>query len=390
MQNRERMAKRLPRQVWHLSWISFLTDVASEMVYPVLPLFLVGALQAPAKMLGLIEGAALALVNVMRWWSGRRSDALGRRTPFIRAGYGLAAVSKPMIGLATGWPLVLAARLLDRFGKGLRTTARDAMIADATTPEERGRAFGLHRAMDSAGAVLGSLCGFLLIVALPDQLRTVFLVAAVPGLAAVWLTFRLRELPHGEGPKPAAMRGPLPTRFKWAVAVMVVFALADSSDTFVLLRAQDLGLPVGHVVLAYALFNAIYSALSYPLGSLSDRLGPIRLLVAGWLVYAIVYTGFGWGVSPWVLLPVYGLYMAATDGVGKALLSKLAPKEAKGTALGVAGMASGFGALVASVSAGALWDAGLKPHAFYLGAGLAALAAICLVVAAPKLTPRAA
>lgn len=384
------MAERLPRQVWRLSWISFLTDVASEMVYPVLPLFLVGALQAPAKVLGLIEGAALALVNVMRWWSGRRSDVLGRRTPFIRAGYGLAAISKPMIGLATAWPLVLVSRLLDRFGKGLRTTARDAMIADATTPEQRGRAFGLHRAMDSAGAVLGSLLGFALLTVLPDQLRTVFLVAAIPGAGAVWLAFRLRELPRGAGTAPGPAKVRLTARFRWAVALMVVFALADSSDTFVLLRAQDLGLPIGHVVLAYALFNAVYSALSYPLGSMSDQLGPVRVLVAGWLVYALVYAGLGWGASPWALMPVYGLYMAATDGVGKALLSKLAPKEAKGTALGVAGMATGFGSLVASVSAGALWDAGLKAHAFYAGAGLALLAAGALAIAAPRLLARPA
>lgn len=370
----------LPPAVRRLGWISLLTDVASEMAYPVVPLFLASVLGAPASVLGLIEGLAEALVSVMKGLSGWHSDRLGRRVPYIRLGYGLGALSKPLLAAAFAWPAVLAARLADRLGKGLRTTARDALIADSIQPAQAGRAFGFHRAMDTAGAVLGVAAALVLLWIFPGRYRLIFLLTALPGAAAVWLTMTLRETRTPEaspaaGPRPSWRD--LPAPFWRALVPLGLFALANSTDTLLLLRARDLGLGDPAVIGAYILYNLVYAATAYPLGALSDRVGRWRLLLLGYGLYALVYLGFAetpaWGL--WLLFPLYGLYMGLAEGAARAVAVQQSPAHMLGTALGVFYAATGLLGLAGSLAAGLLWDALGPAWAFRLGAG-AALAAV--------------
>lgn len=376
----------LPRAVRRLGWISFFTDVASEMAYPVVPLFLASVLGAPATVVGAVEGVAEAVVSLVKGLSGWLSDRMGRRTPWVRAGYGLGALSKPVLAAALAWPVVLLARSLDRLGKGLRTTARDAMIADAVDAPDAARAYGFHRMMDTAGALVGVLLALALLELLPGRYRLIFLLAALPGAAAVWLTFRLREsapLVHEAGcAAPAALRARLSRGYWRTLAPLALFAFANSSDAFLILRAHDLGLGDTLAVLAYALFNLTYAAASYPAGVLADRFGRWRMLLGGWLLYAGVYVGFATATASgvWGLFALYGLYMGLTEGTGKAVVAVRSPAALRGTALGAFQMISGLAALSGSLAAGGLWDAVGPGAAFGLGAG-AALAAFALALA---------
>jgi MFS family permease len=381
----------LPPSVVRLGWVSFFTDVASEMVYPVIPLFLTAALGAPVAVLGAIEGVAEAIVSVMKGVSGWHSDLTRRRVPYVRWGYGLAALSKPLLGLAFAWPLAFFARCLDRFGKGLRTTARDALIADAVDATQGGRAYGFHRMMDTSGAIVGVLAATGLLALRPGAYRTIFLIAAVPGLAAVWLTFKLRDAPAarsaGASVRTACAARPwsgLPRSFWLTLTLLTVFAFANSSDTLLILRAKNLGLSDVQSILAYTLFNLVYAASAYPLGVLSDRLGRWPMVLSGWTVYALVYFGFAFAgkEAVWWLFAVYGLFMGLTDGVGRALIRDTIPEEKKGTALGVFHMVTGSACLAGSVAAGLLWDR-IGPEAPFALGGAAALlgvlAAACVI-----------
>jgi len=414
------LRKPLPRTVWLLSWVSFFADVSGEMIYPLLPLFLVGVLGATRLQLGAIEGAAVLLVSVLSAYAGFRSDRSGRRVPWIRIGYGLPVLGKTIIALATGWPLVLSGRLLDRFGKGLRGSPRDALIAGAVDPDQRGRAFGLHRAFDTAGALLGVLLAALLLWWLtgspqdtggPESAaaaarapawayRTIFGIGAGLGLVSLVLTLVVREAqttgapaakqspeaapaPPGRISRAAGLARTLPRSYWSVLGVLVLFSLANSSDTFLLLRASDLGFSPWMVVLVYALYNFTYSALSYPAGILSDRLGRWRIISLGWLLYAGVYAGFAllpashaWGF--WPLMASYGVYMALTDGVGKALIADHAPKERRGAAMGIFYCITGFTTLAASLLMGVVWDRFGPTPAFLIGAGFAVLAIVVL------------
>jgi len=404
------VGQQLPQPVRNLGWISFFTDIASEMVYPIVPLFLTSALGAPVALLGLIEGVAEAIVSVMKGLSGWHSDKLGRRVPYIRLGYGLGALSKPLMALACAWPLVFLARVVDRLGKGLRTTARDAMIVDAVESRIAGRAFGFHRMMDTLGAIVGVLAALLLLKFLPGEYRLIFLIAGVPGLAAVWLTFRLREpcragaplpdaparkLPAPEAGQGAAVQEPAPASgllgfsasYWLTLGLLMLFAFANSSDTLLLLRAKNLGWNDTQVILGYLLFNLTYALSSYPLGLLSDRFGRWRMLVGGWALYSAVYFGFSFsdGQSIWWLFPLYGLSMGLTEGVGKALISGHIPPERKGTALGVFHMGLGFTSLASSVVAGLLWDRVDPSAPFRLGGAVALAAVIAALILAPRI-----
>lgn len=402
------MPQQLPKPVRHLGWISFFTDFASEMVYPVVPLFLTAALGAPVAVLGLIEGVAEAIVSVMKGLSGWHSDKLGKRVPYIRLGYGLAALSKPLMALAYAWPMVFLARATDRLGKGLRTTARDAMIADAVDCKIAGRAFGFHRMMDTGGAIVGVLFALLLLKYLPGEYRLIFLIAGVPGLAAVWLTFRLRELCKVDDPgegcaapeddvqprvEAAVQAGPVgPMGFSSAywltLGLLMLFAFANSSDTLLLLRAKNLGWNDTQVILGYLLFNLTYAASAYPLGVLSDRLGRWRMLVGGWALYSAVYFGFSVSArgSIWWLFPLYGLSMGLTEGVGKALISGHVPVLRKGTALGVFHMGLGLTALASNVVAGLLWDHVSPSAPFRLGGAVALVAVVAAAILALRIS----
>ncbi|SNS19047.1 Na+/melibiose symporter [Humidesulfovibrio mexicanus] len=403
------MPHKLPKPVRNLGWISFFTDFASEMVYPVVPLFLATALGAPVAVLGLIEGMAEAIVSVMKGLSGWHSDKVGKRVPYVRLGYGMAALSKPLLALAYAWPVVFLARAVDRLGKGLRTTARDAMIADAVDCSIAGRAFGFHRMMDTGGAIVGVLFALLLLKFLPGKYRLIFLIAGVPGLAAVWLTFRLRELQKaGEhrmvcpapahAPQPreeaAVQAGPLgfSPAYWCTLGLLMLFAFANSSDALLLLRAKNLGWDDTQVILGYLLFNLTYAASAYPLGVLSDRIGRWRMIITGWTLYSAVYFGFSAldAQAAWWLFPLYGLTMGLTEGVGKALISGHVPVLRKGTALGVFYMGLGFTALVSSVVAGLLWDRVGPSAPFRLGGAVALAAAVMGLFLAPRLGKAAA
>lgn len=374
----------LPADVRKLGWISFFTDFASEMVYPVIPLFLTATLGAPVAVLGAIEGVAEAAVSVMKAASGWHSDRMGKRVPYIRTGYGVSALSKPLLALAFSWPVVFAARALDKLGKGLRTTSRDAMIVDAVPATMTGRAFGFHRMMDTAGALAGVLFALLLLQFLPGNYRTVFLIAALPGVAAVALTFRLRDAHTPDSPQPAPPRAKacasdqrLPASYWWTLGVLSLFALANSSDALLLLRAKNLGWTDAQVITGYMLFNLSYAASSYPLGMLSDRLGRWRLLIAGWGAYSAVYFGFATlgGQGLWWLFPVYGISMGLTEGVGRALIADHIPAGRKGMAFGVFHMSLGLAALISSTVAGLLWDR-VSPGAPFVFGGCVGLLAV--------------
>lgn len=381
-------SRRLGRNVLVLSGVSLLTDVASEMTYPLLPLFLTGVLGASAVTLGVIEGAAESTAALLKLASGWWSDRLRRRKPLVVAGYALASLVRPLIGLAHSAGQVMAVRLADRLGKGIRGAPRDALIADSVAPEVRGRAFGFHRAADHLGAVIGPLLAFAALEAGNLDLRTLFLWTALPGALSVLLLLGVREKPR-EAPAPAAridFKAPLSRRFWAFLAVLFVFTLGNSSDAFLLLRARDLGVEAAWIPILWAFLHVIKSASSTPGGALSDRLGRKPLLIAGWLVYAAVYLGLAgasatWQV--WVLFAGYGLYFGLAEGVEKALVADLVPAERRGTAFGWYNLALGLGALPASLLFGAIWDGMGAPAAFGLGAALSLLAAVGIAFVAP-------
>jgi MFS family permease len=393
---------RLPRTVIVLGWVSLFADVSSEMIYPLLPLFVTGVLGASATALGWVEGAALAVVAVLTAYAGWRSDRVRRRVRYVRIGYALPVIGKAVVAAAVAWPMVLAGRTIDRIGKGIRSSPRDALIADATAAVDRGRAFGLHRAMDTAGAFIGVVLAAVLMWRLAPRdgaldgwgFRVVFFVAAALSVISAALTWVLREVPPAvsvadTGPDRSTALG-LSRSYWIVVAVMVVFTLANSSDTFLLLRAADVGLAPWQVVLAYALYNAVYALVSYPAGVISDRIGRWRVIGVGWAIYAAVYAGFAitGRAGVWPLFAVYGLYMALTDGVGKAVVADHAPRERRGLALGVFYLANGGAAVVASVAAGLLWDRVGHNAPFWLGA-IGAATALALVPVAARLSTTA-
>jgi MFS family permease len=379
-------APGLFKNVIRLGWVSGLTDVSSEMLYAVTPLFLTQVLKASMSTLGLIEGLAEGTASVLKGLSGWHSDRLRRRKAYVLAGYSLSALAKPLIALAVGWPAVLFARVMDRFGKGVRTTARDALIADSTPPEMHGRAFGLHRAMDTGGALVGVAISLLLLWLLKTRepeasaFRLLYWLAFLPALAGVLLIFWVREIK----PQPAAHpRRALDlhfgARFYAVLALFSVFTLGLSSDAFLLLRAKQVGWSAEAVIGAYLCYNASYALLSYPVGRIADRMRKETLLACGLLVYAFVYFGFAVLPSPWLVWPlflIYGVYIALTEGVSKALISNLVPSASRGTALGLFYMVTGLLAVLASVAAGWLWDHVSIAAPFYLGAAMALLGAL--------------
>ncbi|MBX7132731.1 MAG: MFS transporter [Fimbriimonadaceae bacterium] len=379
--------KRLPKEVWKLGWISLFADVSTEMVYPLIPLFLTEVLKAPARALGLVEGVSESIVSILKGWSGLRSDKIGRRLPFVQTGYGLSAAGKPLLALAWAWPLVLVGRGVDRVGKGIRGTARDALLTDVTPSDLRGAAFGIHRAMDTAGALIGVLLAGLLLIWLPGQYRLIFLLAAIPGFAALYLTFRVKETNPPEIPADTSAKATLtamPRGYWSALGLTVLFGLANSSDTFLLLRASKLGLSDVQVIWTYALYNVTYMLMAYPAGVLSDRIGRWWVMGAGWALYALVYAGFATQGVPWLvpLFALYGIYIGLTKGVSAALVADHAPKDRRGSAMGLFYFATGLATLAASALTGLLWDLASPQVALGTAGAMAAVAAIAVPIAA--------
>jgi len=374
-----------------LAAVSFLTDVSSDMTYPLLPVFLATVLGASATTLGAIEGAAESTAALLKLASGWWSDRAPRRKPLVLAGYTIASIIRPLIGLAQSAPQVLGIRVTDRVGKGIRTSPRDALIADSVDASIRGRAFGFHRAADHAGAVVGPLLAFALLRWEGVDLRTVSLLTAIPGaLAVAMLLFGVREVPRASPPKETKgldLKVPLGGRFWAYLGVLFLFTLGNSTDAFLLLRAGKLGVAPALVPILWAMLHVVKSLSSTPGGVLSDRLGRKPLIVAGWILYALVYFAFGRASTQWqawTLFAIYGLYFGMTEGVEKALVADLVVPERRGAAFGWYNLAIGLGALPASLLFGALWDRWGSTAAFDFGALLALVAAIGMVIVAQK------
>lgn len=372
------------RNIRLMGWTSFFADVSSEMAYPAIPLFLKKTLGAPASALGWTEGLAQLIIGLMAFLSGRRSDRTGRRTGWIRLGYLLAAVGKPLMALAQVWTVVLGARAVDRIGKGLRTSSRDALLADSAGVGDAGRAFGFQRAMDNAGALVGAALAVLLMAAMPGNYRAIFLMAFVPGIVAVALTLGLRDLPQTQRQVVGEpVRVPRSKRFWWVVGLVAFFEIANSSDAFLILRANDLGLPPAASAGAYLVFTLVAAASSYKLASLSDRVGRAPLLVLGWMTYAAVYLGMALGAAwaVWPLLALYGLYFGATDGVAKALVRDASEQEYRGQAMGLLALVRGAMLFVGNLLAGWLWDSVGHAAPFILGSAVASAASLAMLLA---------
>jgi len=376
--------RSLPATIWLLGLVSFFNDSASELVYPLVPLYLASVLMAGPKALGLIEGIAEATGSLLKLLSGVMADRLHATKYWVVGGYSLAALGRPLLALASSWPVVLALRFADRVGKGLRTSPRDALLASSVEPEQRGLAFGLHRAMDNAGAVVGPLlAAWLLARGMP--IRDILGWTLIPGLIAVGLTLSLREPSRAAvQDKPAfnwSLQG-FPPGFKRYLLVLALFMLGNSSNMFLLLRARDMGLPEDQVPLLWALVSATASLFSAPLSALSDRIGRTRLIIAGWGVYGAFYLLFGLdGHTLWLLWPLfafYGLFLAATEGAEKALVADFAPRERIGAAYGWFNLTAGVMLLPASLLFGWLWQSFSPEAAFGFGAGCALLAAALL------------
>jgi MFS family permease len=362
--------RRLHPNIWVMTATSFLTDISSEMLVYLIPLFLSNILGVRTAVIGLIDGVAETTASLLKIYSGALSDRLGKRKWLAVLGYGLSSVAKPFLYFANTWGWVLGVRFADRAGKGIRTAPRDALVAASTDSKSRGLAFGLHRAGDTAGAFLGiGIAALIIWLTQADQallslatFRTAVLVSIIPAvLAVIVLALGAREVSQsGQGVEKMrlTLQG-LDVRFKYFLLAVILFTLGNSSDAFIVLRAQERGLSVLSAMFMLMTFTAVYTLTSGPLGALSDRIGRRKLIIAGWLAYGLVYLGFalsrtGWQI--WMLFGLYGLYYAATEGVAKALVADLVPDAQRGTAYGLFNAAIGLTALPASVIAGLLWQ----------------------------------
>lgn len=376
----------MARNVYALAAVSFFTDVSSEMIYPLLPVFLTSVLGASAGFIGAIEGAAESTAALLKLVSGWWSDKTRKRKPFVVVGYTLASAMRPLVAIAQSATQVLLIRVSDRVGKGIRNSPRDALIADSVDPSVRGRAFGFRNAADNAGALLGPLIAFAILSWWHVSLRTVFWFAVIPGVLAVLAAiFGVKEI-EGENAAKAGSEVELGrhmgSRFWLFLTVVFVFTLGNSTDAFLLLRAKELGVPVALAPILWALLNGVKSVFNVPGGALSDRIGRRPTLVAGWLVYAIVYFLFARASTAWhawALFAAYGLYFGLTEGTQLALVADVVPKDRRGLAYGWYYLAIGIGALPASLMFGILWDRFGSGLAFTVGAALSLLSAIGLL-----------
>lgn len=384
----------LPRNVKVLAAVSFLTDVASELVYPLLPIFLSTVLGVSAAGLGVIEGFAESVSSLLRLPAGWWSDRTQRRKPLVLLGYTVAALARPLIGFAQSAGQVLAIRVSDRFGKGIRTAPRDALIADSVPASQRGFAFGVHRGSDNLGAVFGPLIAWAALTYQWADLRTLFYWTAVPGLlSVVALVLLVREVPRQDISAPATSRldtphpvAPLGAPFWRLLGVIFLFTLSCSTDAFLLLRASQLGVSAAMIPILWAALHVVKSSSSFIGGALSDRIGRRPLILAGWGIYAVVYLGFALASSEWqawALFGVYGLYFGFSEGSEKALVADLAPASRRGAAFGWFNATVGIAALPASIVFGLVWDAFGAATAFAMGATLALLASVLFVFAIP-------
>jgi MFS family permease len=375
----------MSRNTFLLAFASLFSDISTEMLYPILPVFLTQTLQASGSIVGLVDGFALATQNIVQGFSGALSDKLQRRKPIALAGYLLSAVAKPLMGLAAVWQAVLAARLLDRTGSGIRAAPRDALIASSVDDADRGRAFGLEGLGDNAGAFLGPLVAVLLLYALNVDIRTIFYLAVIPGLLAFLMVLLVTEraVAITAGAKIDIGLRQFPASYWTYLAVTALFGLGNSSNAFLILRSLDIGVSLATTIIVYAGFNLVAALASYPAGALSDRFGRKRLLLASFVIFLIVYLGFGLTQNVILiaaLFAVYGLYQGIFRAVGKALAADLVPEHLRASGVGWYSTTVGILQLIASIVAGLLWDHVGHAAVFLYGAAFAASGAVALAV----------
>lgn len=406
-----RRYRRLPRNVFAISLVSFLNDASSEIIYPLLPLFLSVTLGASPFVIGLIEGAAESVSSLLKLFAGYFSDRRGRRKGLVVTGYALASFMRPLLAFASSWYQVLGIRLADRVGKGIRSAPRDAMIADTVAPQERGLAFGFHRAMDHGGAVIGPLLGYVILyfvatnrnVPTAGDYKTVFLLASIPALAAVLVAaLVVRETRREDRVDPSAVNAAPPLKFslrgfdanfKRFLMLIALFTLSNSSDAFLLLRARQAGIGTATIPLLWAALHVSKVASSLVGGDLSDRVGRKRLIASGWVLYAAVYGGFAFvstASAAWALFLIYGIYFGLAEGAEKALVADLVRPAQRGTAFGLYNLAFSVTVLPASLLMGALWSWYGAGVAFLASAIIGAIAALLLVSTVHVGNPRPA
>ena len=381
----------ITRPIWILSIISLFTDLASEMLYPVMPVYL-QSIGFSILLIGILEGAAEATAGLSKGYFGELSDKSGRRVPFIRLGYTLSALSKPLLAFWANVLWVFSMRTTDRFGKGLRTAARDAMLSDEATPETKGRVFGFHRAMDTFGAFIGPASALAFLHFFPERYRTLFIAAFIPGIIAVALTFLLKEKPHFVSKQHQRITflsfvrywRKSPAAFRKLTAGLLLFALFNSSDVFLLLKVKEAGCSDTAVIGVYIFYNLIYAVAAYPLGRLGDRIGFKTVFVAGLFLFAVAYGGMAF-TSDIYFLPalffIYGIYAASTEGIAKAWITNIVSKDETATAIGTYTAFQSICAMVASMLAGWLWWKAGSNATFTLSAGMALVAAIYFLLA---------
>lgn len=368
-----------------LSITSLLTDISSEMVYPLLPVYLTQVLGVGPAILGLIEGIAESMASLLKVFSGYFSDKIKSRKPFTIFGYAGSAIGKFFLFIATSWVYVLAGRLIDRLGKGIRTAPRDALIADSAGENKKGAAFGLHRAMDTLGATIGVILAYILITRFKGDFKNIFLISLIPAFLGVLFLFLVKEKRTDIKADKEKLRfswEALDKKLKLFLIFTFIFTLGNSSNQFLLLRAKGLGSPLAQVILFYLVYNIVYSLVSYPAARLSDRIGRKKILVSGYLFYGLVYLGFAVNHSLfnlWFLFGIYGLYMGFTEGVEKALIADIAPTGLRATTIGLHAALVGIGLLPASLLAGLLWKFFGPAAAFYFGGAMGILASLGLM-----------
>ena len=402
MPNKDRKIFGLNPNIFWLGAVSFLTDVSSELIFTLIPLFLANILQAGTVIIGLVEGVAESTASLLKVASGWLSDKIGNRKELSFIGYALSTLAKPFMLIANTWGPVMGIRFADRFGKGIRSAPRDALVGDSCDESERGKAYGFHRAMDTSGAALGLIIAALVIFLVQgevlslqaDAYRWLVILGVIPAFIALFFFLFIHEPPKQACAIPEAQStgqgaaGPPATsaftgRFKLFLVICFIFTLGNSSDAFLILRAQNLGNNVFYIVLMLILFNAVYALISVPAGMLSDRLGRKKIIALGWTVYALVYLGFAFfnaEYMAWVLWAMYGVYYGLAEGVARALVVDLVPEDKRGTAFGAYHGVVGITLLPASLIAGWLWQAVSPAAPFYFGAATAVLAVVGLLI----------
>ncbi|HTR44219.1 MAG TPA: MFS transporter [Thermodesulfovibrionales bacterium] len=383
----ERRIFGVGKNVFITGLVSLFMDMSSEMIYPLVPLFLANVLGINKSVIGLIEGIAESTASLLRVFSGWFSDLVGRRKGFMALGYGISTLSRPLIAVATGWHTILGARFIDRFGKGIRTAPRDAIIAESTPGEFLGRAYSFQRSMDTLGAVIGPALAFFFLTVFSNDYRKVFWLSMVPGVIAVLLILFFISERRKRGParaeRPKLSFKHFDRRFTFFVLIAALFALGNSSDVFLILRAQQTGIRTAMIPVLYLTFNVIYSVTAVPAGMAADRFGKKRIILAGFILFTLVYLGFsiarGRGAI-WGLFCLYGVFMGLTDGTQKAFLATIIPPDFKATAFGVYHTATGLAMFPASFIGGWLWDHVSPGATFFYGAVTAALSSVLFLI----------